>query len=1072
MSVNQLFYYKNYGIRNINELTTPRLFDLKKFQFPVKSILHYATYDSVENGPPSDHSLFNAIEKPIYFKPIIELSSYHGSPRIQPVNAMDLIRDYRNSNRRMKLLTAEVSSVVDPTALIVLNYCILNKKYKYIRNIFTEVHRWKNIFTTVIDTFVANTQNPQMMHYVQLNVPNVIPSVSQLDRANKSLDQATLQLFKNEDSYTLLELWKWLDPKTSKESVFDKIPLNKLHLFNIIYIKRDKWCVLNLGTLSSYRSLELTSLAPDQTPVILSKLKLDPQQIQKRLLRLMMSLETGSLEKIESATDEVIVQQQVEEGTAVDTVSQDGSVDDDEEKPVVVKEKVLSNQELDEIDKRKAEALIIEDDDEDDIVANKIKLQDLELDQDLNKLTEINERRLKDTQADDGKTIYDVLNEAEPDLDVLITDICDKLADNNLLTAGEYKRFIKLADSYKRIPAKDGKSTLEQYIKIDPSDLKIDDTVNIPDSDAIVDKKMLKSSLEVFDKNYINKDIIGKDNAAMVLSLQKAGIIVSDYKVIKHESILGAEEEHVIRVVPIEGLPSTLRFKIPVVQEDGSFTSNSIKYSLRKQIGEIPIRKISHSRVALTSYYGKTFINRGKKKAKDYGIWLQNSIMAKGLDKEDTVITDLFTANVFDSQLNAPRAYTALSMTFTSFKCRGYNLLLNHKEILNIVDTAIIDKFEKDNSIIFGHKDGVYLLMDKNNAVYSIKDNKLEPMSTIEDFLGLDASNAPVEFADIVVSAKDIPVGVVLGYYLGFNKLLKLLKLTPVSVPAGKRVSLQSNEYSLVFSDETLIFSKDDRLATLIIGGFTEYHKTIRMFNLHSFDKKGVYVNLLESNKLGARYVREMDLMQQMFIDPITKEILIEMKEPTTFNGLLVRACELLLDDKHPDEFDTKFMRIKGYERIPGAIYKQLVGTVRQHNSQLGKNTKHLDMNPYAVWKHVTEDPTKVQINEMNPIQALKETEAVTYSGTGGRSFRAMVKHTRSYHRSSMGTISESTVDSSDVGINIYLSANPQFTSVRGLSREFDFKEQGAAALISTSAMMAPGSDKDDQSGLYWQQCQ
>ena len=80
-----------------------------------------------------------------------------------------------------------------------------------------------------------------------------------------------------------------------------------------------------------------------------------------------------------------------------------------------------------------------------------------------------------------------------------------------------------------------------------------------------------------------------------------------------------------------------------------------------------------------------------------------------------------------------------------------------------------------------------------------------------------------------------------------------------------------------------------------------------------------------------------------------------------------------------------------------------------------------------------------------------------------------MVKRTRAYHKSSMGTISESTVDSSDVGINIYLSSNPQFTSVRGVSREFNFEKQVAGALLSTSAMLAPGSDKDDQSGLHQQ---
>ncbi len=476
----------------------------------------------------------------------------------------------------------------------------------------------------------------------------------------------------------------------------------------------------------------------------------------------------------------------------------------------------------------------------------------------------------------------------------------------------------------------------------------------------------------------------------------------------------------------------------------------------------LPIRKIDYNRVSLTSYYGKTFINRARKRANDYGVWLQNSVMAKGLDRQDTDITDVFTANVFDNTLLAPRAYSALSMSFKSFNCRGYTLLFDHKQMIKDLDPKLMKKHEKDGNIIFGYAGSNLLVMDKNNNIYKIANDSLEFFSSIEDFFNIDARDAPVEYAEAVIGAKDIPVGVVLSYYVGFSKLLKLLKLNPVRIPAGKRVNLQPNEYSLVFSDETLVFSRDDRLASLIIGGFNEYHKTIRAFNVHSFDKKGVYVNLLESNKLGARYIREMDLMQQMFIDPITKEILTDMKEPTTFNGLLVRACELLLDDKHPEELDTKYMRVKGYERVPGAVYRQLVGAIRQHNAQLGKASKQVILNPYSVWKYITEDPTKVQISEMNPIQALKESEAVTFSGAGGRSSRSMVKKTRAYHKNSMGTISESTVDASDVGINIYTSANPQFSTLRGMSRDFDFAKQGATSLLSTSGMLAPSSDKDD----------
>jgi len=248
----------------------------------------------------------------------------------------------------------------------------------------------------------------------------------------------------------------------------------------------------------------------------------------------------------------------------------------------------------------------------------------------------------------------------------------------------------------------------------------------------------------------------------------------------------------------------------------------------------------------------------------------------------------------------------------------------------------------------------------------------------------------------------------------------------------------------------------------MILSGFNEYHKAIRNYGVYDFDKPGVYLNILETNGASARYLREIDLLYQMFVDPITKDLLIEMKEPTTFHGLLIRSCELLLTDQHPDELDPEFMRIKGYERMAGVVYNEIVRAIRGHNGRAGKDTKQIELNPYAVWMSLRQDPAVTIVNDINPIQNLKETEAVTYSGSGGRNSRSMTKSTRIYHKNDMGTMSESTVDSSDVAINTFTSADPQFTSLRGMSKRYEIGKTGATALLSTSALMAPCSDTDD----------
>jgi hypothetical protein len=493
-----------------------------------------------------------------------------------------------------------------------------------------------------------------------------------------------------------------------------------------------------------------------------------------------------------------------------------------------------------------------------------------------------------------------------------------------------------------------------------------------------------------------------------------------------------------------------------------------VKYRYRKQRVDLPIRKIDSNIVALTSYYGKTFVTRGRKKTDDYGYWINSEIMASYLNPESKVITDVLGADVFDSTAITPRAYSAISETIKSFNCKGYSCNFDYKYRLELFGNDTIKKFEKHGSVVFGiSKLNDYLVLDQNNTVYVTKGDNLDVLGTIESFLSVDSMGAPVEYTEVGVFGKDIPVGVVLAYYMGFETLLKLLKVTPRRVMAHTRLNLLPNEWVIQFSDESLVFNKEDKLASMVLAGFNAYHKTIKLFSVYSFDKKGVYLNLLESNGLSTRYLRELDLMNKLFVDPITKDILLDMKEPITLTGLLLRSNELLLTDAHPDALDPKYMRIRGYERLSGAVYAELVQSIRYHEGRLGKGNAVIELNPWAVWKRISEDPSKSQVNEINPVESLKETEAVTYAGNGGRNKRSMVKSTRSYHSNDMGTISESTVDSSDVAINIFTSADPQFDSLRGTSRRYEIGKSGVTALMSTSALLSPGSNHDDSKRVF-----
>jgi hypothetical protein len=479
----------------------------------------------------------------------------------------------------------------------------------------------------------------------------------------------------------------------------------------------------------------------------------------------------------------------------------------------------------------------------------------------------------------------------------------------------------------------------------------------------------------------------------------------------------------------------------------------------------LPIRKVSPHRVALTSYYGKVFVERSQRSVNNYGKWLSNQLTLKALDENDADILESRISNIFKSTNKTPRIYSLLARTFRDFKTPKYSFYLEFNKREEFFGKELVAKAEKAGGVVVGRlksNSKVLIVVDEHNTFYEFDEKGLKPLGKLEDILNIDVSNAPVEMAELKVFNKFIPVGFVLGYYIGLNRLLKLLKVNYRKAMVGERLELNPTEFTVRFSDEILIFDRDDQLASIILGGFNLYHRNIKSYSIYDFDKRDVYGSVLDANKVGSRYLRELDLLRDMFIDPITRDLLVTMGEPTDWLGLMIRSSELLLTDYSPSETDLEWMRIKGYERVAGTVYGELVKSVRLYNARgTGKNNR-VELSPNAVWQTLQEDPSKGLVEELNPIENLREKEVVTYSGHGGRSRRSMVKSSRVYTESDMGVISEGTVDSGDVGIVSYLTADPNFTNLRGLTRRKDFKTDGPAKFLSTAAMLSPAADRED----------
>ena len=100
-----------------------------------------------------------------------------------------------------------------------------------------------------------------------------------------------------------------------------------------------------------------------------------------------------------------------------------------------------------------------------------------------------------------------------------------------------------------------------------------------------------------------------------------------------------------------------------------------------------------------------------------------------------------------------------------------------------------------------------------------------------------------------------------------------------------------------------------------------------------------VYGAVLLDRKITARYTKELDLMRDLWVDPITSQALREMGEPTDFIELLFSAARKLTIDQHDIGRDEKGFRIRGYERVAGIAYAEMVKSVFRYIAACGIST-------------------------------------------------------------------------------------------------------------------------------------
>ena len=634
----------------------------------------------------------------------------------------------------------------------------------------------------------------------------------------------------------------------------------------------------------------------------------------------------------------------------------------------------------------------------------------------------------------------------------------DDLMASGQMTVAERERITMIAVAASNLPSpQNPEQTVTEFGNITAADVAIPTITNSQVNKDTIPEGAEQASTVGFRSGYVD-ELMEKDMINALTGLSRGGIFLRGLEITEESDALETTRFLHITLAPIDGKETTFVLEMPTFNPDGSFSIHGVNYTMDAQKSDIPLRKITGTKAAITSYIDKFFITRSALAKHNYNRWLVNTIGAIGLDLDDKRVTNISYATQSIPKAVVPRDYSALMQNVGSFTSGKFHLDFDYNGRIEKHGKEVIKSLERKGSVVCGTINKVPLVMDSLGILTSGK----ETHGSLLEVLGGGFGKIPKDVAMFNSIGKTIPVVFFLGYFLGLDKLFRKVKAKVRYEPVNQRSTATDNEMALNFKDERLLIDVSNPVHSLIFTGLLDVQKELSIYNTSDFNRKDGWKDVLRFLNANMGHIKEWELKEQLFIDPITAEILTDMKEPTDLIGLFLRCVDMIKTDDAPDENDPKFMRVRGMERVAGLLYKTLYQAERERRNQPNSRNIGISLPPTIIKEKLHQDGSVQLVSEINPIHYLKEQEAVTLGGDGGRSARTLVKRHRTFHPNDLGLLSEHTPDSSKVGIRGFMPPDAKLDNLRGRVGSYDESTDGSTSLLSTTALTSPEADRDD----------
>lgn len=643
----------------------------------------------------------------------------------------------------------------------------------------------------------------------------------------------------------------------------------------------------------------------------------------------------------------------------------------------------------------------------------------------------------KNIKEDEDKSEAEILKELNDDKDLITKIYYQNRAKENTKSTASSARDELLRKQQMKLKVQD--MTVEDIMKINAETVKIPVT-DVSSNVRTTNEYVKQIKYDNVDKTY-NREVMKKDivNSIMALNNKSIPMYVLSVDVTDTSNELNYKDTYTIKFEDSNRTRHTVKVDIPKFIDDKFLYLGGNKKIIKHQNFQLPVVKVTDSRVQIVTNYSKMEIERVDNKSISYIERLKKLILSNKDVGKLFKIGEAFTSN---TDYITTLEFDEFSKVFTEFHNGSTLIMFDCNEASQYMTKNGIKP--KENKIFIGKDKGKDLFIDidtqKDDSGRYIFDIIIDTLSPeqVTDFIAIKRQKSLI-YTRVKLMRVFVSVALLLSLWEGMTTVLKKAKvkyrLEPINVRTTS-LDIKPNEAIIEFSDARLIYEETPATA-MLMGGFN-YIKT-KDYTIAQMDTKEPYIGYI--NKVYGNPNIENALMNfyDFLIDPITKEILNKLDMPEDIVSLFVYAINLLADSQHKLDIDQNLYRVRMGEIIPAILYDNLAKHYVHFKTSNGKKKYTIPQD--CVIKDILALKTVEDYSTLNPLLELQQLHAISTKGFRGINLDDYyTMERRGSSTSSTGVIAPSSSPDGSVGVNKTLTLEPMIDNVRGLAKDYTGK--------------------------------